>query len=136
MLGSFHLSLKQDSHRLCIILVLSFAFYSASAWAQTQLATVFGTITDPAGAVIAEGKVTVSSVSGRSFTGTTVPESVVRIQRAGRRANFRPGPRPSENQTSSLKASTSGTINLNQFPSGKEHSQRWLKCVAKEFGRC
>jgi protocatechuate 3,4-dioxygenase beta subunit len=62
MLGSLHLSLKQDSRSLCIILVLWLGVYSASAWAQTQLATVFGTITDPAGAVIAEAKVSVSSI--------------------------------------------------------------------------
>lgn len=54
----------------------------------------------------------------------------------GRRANFLRGPRPNGKQTSSLKGSTSGTINLNNFPSGKEHSQHWWKCVVKRFGRC
>ena len=38
-------------------------YISASAWPQTQLATVFGNITDPTGAVIAEAQVTVSTVS-------------------------------------------------------------------------
>jgi hypothetical protein len=37
--------------------------YSASASAQTQLATVFGTITDSTGAVITEAHVTVSSIN-------------------------------------------------------------------------
>ena len=46
-----------------ILLALSLVLFSASAWAQTQLATVFGTITDPTGAVIAEAQVTVSSTS-------------------------------------------------------------------------
>ena len=46
-----------------IRLALSVALFSASAWPQTQLATVFGTITDPTGAVIAEAQVTVSSIS-------------------------------------------------------------------------
>ena len=63
MLGSFQYSSKHDSNRLCTLLVLSLALYSISAWAQTQLATVFGTITDPTGAVIAETQVTVSSTN-------------------------------------------------------------------------
>ena len=46
-----------------IRLALSVALFSASAWPQTQLATVFGTITDPTGAVIADAQVTVSSKS-------------------------------------------------------------------------
>ena len=46
-----------------ILLALSVALFSASAWPQTQLATVFGTITDPTGAVIADAQVTVSSKS-------------------------------------------------------------------------
>ena len=46
-----------------IWLALSVALFSASAWPQTQLATVFGTITDPTGAVIAEAQVTVSTKS-------------------------------------------------------------------------
>ena len=46
-----------------MLLALSLVLCSASAWAQSQLATVFGTITDPTGAVIAEAKVTVSSIS-------------------------------------------------------------------------
>ena len=46
-----------------IRLALSVALFSAFAWPQTQLATVFGNITDPTGAVIAEAQVTVSSKS-------------------------------------------------------------------------
>ena len=46
-----------------IPLALSVALFSPSAWPQTQLATVFGNITDPTGAVIAEAQVTVSTVS-------------------------------------------------------------------------
>src|SRR5262249_1302197 len=63
MRGNFHAPSKHDLHRPCILLVLSLAVYSASACAQTQLATVFGTITDPTGAFISDGQVTVSSIS-------------------------------------------------------------------------
>jgi Carboxypeptidase regulatory-like domain/TonB dependent receptor len=51
------------SHRRSLLVILLLVLYSASAWTQTQLATVFGTITDPTGAVIAEVQVTVSSKS-------------------------------------------------------------------------
>ena len=63
MLGSFQHFPKHDSHKLCIVLALSFALYSISARAQTQLATVFGTITDSTGAVIADAQVTVASTN-------------------------------------------------------------------------
>ena len=63
MLESFHGSPKGRSHRPFILLALSLALYSVSALAQTQLATVFGTITDSTGAVITETQVTVSSVN-------------------------------------------------------------------------
>jgi len=60
MLDSFHGSPK---YMPCILLVLWLALYSVSALAQTQLATVFGTITDSTGAVITQTQVTVSSVN-------------------------------------------------------------------------
>ena len=63
MLDSFHGSPKRRSHRPFILLAVSLALYSVSALAQTQLATVFGTITDSTGAVITETQVTVSSVN-------------------------------------------------------------------------
>lgn len=63
MLGRFHVSSTHRSRRPFILLALSFVFYSADAWAQTQLATLFGTVTDPTGAVIAGADVTVSSTS-------------------------------------------------------------------------
>ena len=63
MLGSSHVSPKHDWHRPFILLALSWALYSASACAQTQLATVFGTVTDPTGAVIPGADVTVSSTN-------------------------------------------------------------------------
>src|SRR5262245_5711582 len=63
MIGRFHPCPTLASRRPCIVLALLLASFSASAWPQTQLATVFGTITDPTGAIIAESRVTVSSVS-------------------------------------------------------------------------
>ena len=63
MIGKFRVCPTRGSRRPCILLALSLAVYSASARPQTQLATVFGTITDPTGAVIAETRVTVSSAS-------------------------------------------------------------------------
>jgi Carboxypeptidase regulatory-like domain/TonB dependent receptor len=63
MIGKLHACPKRASHSPHILLAFSLVLCSASAWAQTQLATVFGTITDPTGAVIAEAKVTVSSIS-------------------------------------------------------------------------
>ena len=62
MLGKCEYSPRHDAHKLCALLAISF-IVSVSAFAQTQLATAFGTITDPMGAVIAEAHVTISSVS-------------------------------------------------------------------------
>ena len=44
-------------------LVIAFSLFSAIAWSQTQLATVFGTITDPSGAVIPQAAVTIVNQS-------------------------------------------------------------------------
>src|SRR5215472_8711458 len=63
MLGSLCTFSKHGSQRWSIFLILLLAFYSPSAWPQTQLATVFGAVTDPTGAVIAEAQVTVSSIN-------------------------------------------------------------------------
>ncbi len=51
------------TYRPSALVALSLFLFAASAWPQTQLATVFGNITDPTGAVIAEVEVTVSSKS-------------------------------------------------------------------------
>ena len=45
------------------ILALPFVLFSACAWSQTQLATVFGTISDPSGAVIPGVTVTIVNQS-------------------------------------------------------------------------
>ena len=49
---------KCASHRLCIVLALLVCF-SASDWSQTQLATVFGVITDTSGAVVPGAEVVI-----------------------------------------------------------------------------
>ena len=54
---------KSVSRTHCLLLLLSLAFVSTWSWSQSQLGTVFGTITDPTGAVIPGAQVTVSSVS-------------------------------------------------------------------------
>ena len=46
-----------------ILLALLFVLFSACAWSQTQLATVFGTINDPSGAVIPGAQVTIVNQS-------------------------------------------------------------------------
>src|SRR5689334_18018326 len=46
-----------------ILIALLFALFSACAWAQTQLATIFGTIDDPSGAVIPGAQVTIVNQS-------------------------------------------------------------------------
>ena len=51
------------SHRCCILQVLAWASFSVCAWSQTQLATVFGTITDPSGAVVPGANVTIANPS-------------------------------------------------------------------------
>ena len=63
MLDSFYASSKPAWYRRCIPLALSLVLYPASAWPQTQLATVFGTVTDATGAVIVGAEVTVSSTT-------------------------------------------------------------------------
>ena len=71
-----------DSHSPCILVALSLVLYSASAWPQTQLATVFGTIADPTGAVVTEAQVTVSSI-GTGLKRVALTDITGRYQLAG-----------------------------------------------------
>jgi len=61
MAASFYAFAKGSSSRSCILIALWLGLCSASACAQTQLATVFGTVTDPTGAVIPGVNVAVSN---------------------------------------------------------------------------
>jgi Carboxypeptidase regulatory-like domain len=61
MLGNFPAAAKCIS-RACLLLALFLALFSSYAWPQSQLATIFGTITDASGAVIPGAEVTVVNV--------------------------------------------------------------------------
>jgi len=63
MIPSVPLSRKSASHTTRILFALSLACVTTCGWSQTQLGTVFGTITDPTDAVISGAQVTVSRVS-------------------------------------------------------------------------
>jgi hypothetical protein len=51
------------SSRACTLLALSFALVAACAWSQSDLGTVFGTVTDPSGAVISATQITIVNQS-------------------------------------------------------------------------
>ena len=55
------------SYKRWIWLALSFVAFSECAWSQTQLATVFGAIIDPSGAIIPEAAV----INANQSTGLT-----------------------------------------------------------------
>src|ERR1700751_4097301 len=63
MIAYFRPFTKSASHTTHLLFALSLAWASTCVWSQTQLGTVFGTVTDPTGAVITGAQVTVSSVS-------------------------------------------------------------------------
>src|SRR5215469_17099007 len=62
MVGNLSAATKRIS-RACLLLALSSALFSGGAWPQTQLATIFGTITDATGAVISGAQVTILNQS-------------------------------------------------------------------------
>jgi hypothetical protein len=62
MVGNLLLLTKCVS-RACLLLALSLALFTACAWPQTQLATVFGTITDASGAAISGAQVAILNQS-------------------------------------------------------------------------
>lgn len=61
MIVSFLPPRKVFSHSHYVLFALTAILASACGWSQTQLGTVFGTITDPSGAVISGAKITVSN---------------------------------------------------------------------------
>src|SRR5215469_9940683 len=63
MIGKSHVRVKCASNSACILAALSLVLFSTCAWPQTQLATVFGIITDRTGAVISGALVTVVNQS-------------------------------------------------------------------------
>jgi len=58
------------SSRARLRLVLSFALLPACAWPQSELATVFGTVTDSSGAIIPAAQVTILNQSTGLKRGT------------------------------------------------------------------
>jgi hypothetical protein len=50
-------------YRPWVLLASLLALFSTISWSQTQLATVFGIVTDPSGAVVPEASVTVVNQS-------------------------------------------------------------------------
>ena len=92
------------SSRACLRLVLSLALLPGCAWPQTEVATVFGTVTDPSGAVIPGAQVTILSQStglkrdsstdstGQyHIAGLPVGNYSVRIQKEGFQTQVREG---------------------------------------------
>jgi hypothetical protein len=92
------------SSRACLRLVLSFALLPACAWPQTEVATVFGTVADPSGAVIAGAQVTIVNQSTglkRDFStdstgqyhiaGLPIGNYSVRVQKEGFQTQVREG---------------------------------------------
>jgi Carboxypeptidase regulatory-like domain/TonB dependent receptor len=63
MIGNIFSDLKCTPFGRCVLLALTLAVFSACAWPQTQLATVFGTITDPSGAVVPAAQVAIVNQS-------------------------------------------------------------------------
>ena len=92
------------SSRACLRLVLSLVLLPSSAWPQTEVATIFGTVTDPSGAVIPGAEVTIGNQSTRlkrnSFTDSTGQYHIaglpmgnysVRVQKEGFQTQVREG---------------------------------------------
>ena len=92
------------SSRACLRLVLSLALLPGCAWPQTEAATVFGTVTDPSGALVAGAQVTIlnqsTGLKRDSFTASTGQYSIaglpvgnytVRVQKEGFQTQVRKG---------------------------------------------
>jgi Carboxypeptidase regulatory-like domain len=82
MVGTFPTAAKCIS-RACSLVALFVGLFSACAWPQTQLATIFGTITDATGAVISGAQVTIlnqsTGVKRTAFTDTTGQYHIVGV---------------------------------------------------------
>jgi hypothetical protein len=51
------------THTRCILLTISLVVFPTYAWAQTQLGTLFGTVTDTSGSVVPGAEVTIVKTS-------------------------------------------------------------------------
>jgi Carboxypeptidase regulatory-like domain/TonB-dependent Receptor Plug Domain len=92
------------SGRVGRYIALSFTFFLESAWAQTQLASVFGAVTDPSGAVVPAASITVvnqstglkrqvlTGVMGQyRLPGLPTGNYTLRIEKSGFQAQVRAG---------------------------------------------
>jgi hypothetical protein len=61
MIGNVFARTKFTSHPSRVLVAVLLALSSIGAWSQTQLATIFGTITDPSGAIVPGVNVTIVS---------------------------------------------------------------------------
>ena len=59
MIGNVFARIKSTSHRSCALVAILLALSSICAWSQTQLAAVFGVVSDGSGAVIPAAQVTI-----------------------------------------------------------------------------
>jgi hypothetical protein len=104
MIGNALADIKCAPYRSCTLLALTLAVFSACAWPQTQLATVFGTITDPSGAVIPAAHVTIvnqsmglkrevlTGMTGQyHLAGLPTGDYVVRVEKPGFQTQLRAG---------------------------------------------
>src|SRR5712692_11620284 len=103
MVGNFPAAAKCIS-RACLLLALFLALFSSYAWAQTQLGTLFGTVTDTSGAVVPGADVSVENVTtglkrdGRTdktgeyqLVGLPTGRYTLRVQKEGFQTEVREG---------------------------------------------
>jgi len=92
------------SYRWCILLAFGWTLFSVCAWPQTQLATIFGTITDSSGAVVPGVNVTIanegtglnrSALTDRAgqyrFAGLPIGRYSLRTEKTGFQSQVREG---------------------------------------------
>ena len=98
------MSAKCTLYRSCLLLAVGWALCSVCAWPQTQLATVFGTVTDPSDAVVPGVSVTIANqgtglkrstltdTAGQyRFAGLPIGNYSLRLEKTGFRSQLREG---------------------------------------------
>lgn len=104
MIGNVLACTKCACHRPGAISILLLFVFSAYAWPQTEVATVFGTVTDPSGAVIPGAQVTIlnqstglkrdsstDSTGQYHIAGLPIGNYSVRVQKEGFQTQVREG---------------------------------------------
>jgi hypothetical protein len=124
MSSSVLTSTKCICRRSCILLVLAWASFSVCAWPQTQLATAFGTITDPSGAPIPGANVVIvnqgtglkrsalTDTAGQyRFAGLPTGNYSLRIEKTGFQSQIREG----VDLTSASEVMINSALTIGQF---------------------